>query len=55
MACAECFSPACTVRNGKIAEKLKRLAAGNPPWPVIDVDKAIPWVEKRTKLALGES
>src|SRR5215469_12419825 len=39
----------------EIAEKLKRLAAGNPPWPVIDVDKAVPWVEKRTKLALAES
>jgi exodeoxyribonuclease V alpha subunit len=36
----------------EIAEKLKRLAAGNPPWPLIDVDKAVPWVEKRTKLAL---
>jgi exodeoxyribonuclease V alpha subunit len=39
----------------EIAEKLKTLAAAKPPWPVIDVDKAIPWVEKRTKLALAES
>jgi exodeoxyribonuclease V alpha subunit len=39
----------------EIAEKLKTLAAGKPPWPSIDVDKAIPWVEKRTKLALADS
>jgi exodeoxyribonuclease V alpha subunit len=39
----------------EIAEKLKALAAGKPPWPSIDADKAIPWVEKRTKLALAES
>lgn len=39
----------------EIAEKLKTLAAGKPNWPSIDVDKAIPWVEQRTKLALAES
>jgi exodeoxyribonuclease V alpha subunit len=39
----------------EIAEKLNALAAGKPPWPFIDADKAIPWVEKRTKLALAES
>jgi exodeoxyribonuclease V alpha subunit len=39
----------------EIAGKLKALAAGKPPWPLIDADKAIPWVEKRTKLALAES
>src|SRR5437764_4812972 len=39
----------------EIAEKLNALAAGKPPWPLIDADKAIPWVEKRTKLALAES
>jgi exodeoxyribonuclease V alpha subunit len=39
----------------EIAEKLTALAAGRPPWPLIDADKAIPWVEKRTKLALAES
>ena len=39
----------------EIAEKLKMLAAGKPPWPAIDVDKAIPWVEQRTKLALADS
>src|SRR5882757_8150727 len=39
----------------EIAAKLNALAAGKPPWPSIDADKAIPWVEKRTKLALAES
>src|SRR6478672_8624613 len=39
----------------EIAEKLKTLAAGKPSWPTIDVDKAIPWVEQRTKLALADS
>ena len=39
----------------EIAEKLKALATGKRPWPVIDVDKAIPWVEQRTKLALADS
>src|SRR5713101_3885054 len=39
----------------EIAEKLTTLAIGKPPWPSIDVDKAIPWVERRTKLALADS
>jgi exodeoxyribonuclease V alpha subunit len=39
----------------EIAEKLRALAAGTPPWPSIDAGKTIPWVEKRTKLALAES
>jgi exodeoxyribonuclease V alpha subunit len=39
----------------EIAERLTTLAAGKPPWPGIDVDKAIPWVEQRTKLELADS
>jgi exodeoxyribonuclease V alpha subunit len=39
----------------EIAEKLKTLAVGKPCWPTIDVDKAISWVEQRTKLALADS
>jgi exodeoxyribonuclease V alpha subunit len=39
----------------EIAEKLNALAIGKPPWPAIDADKAIPWVEQRTKLALADS
>ena len=33
----------------EIAAKLKSLAAGKPPWPTIDPEKAIPWVENRSK------
>ena len=32
----------------EIAGKLKTLAVRKPPWPNIDVDKAIPWVEQRS-------
>jgi exodeoxyribonuclease V alpha subunit len=39
----------------EIAEKLKALASGKPPWPAIDADKAIQWVEQRTKLVLADS
>jgi len=39
----------------EIAERLEALAVGKTPWPMIDAAKAIPWVEKRTKLALAES
>jgi exodeoxyribonuclease V alpha subunit len=36
-----------------IAERLLRLAQGPPPWPAVDVDKAVPWVEGRTGLGPG--
>jgi len=32
-----------------------RLANGTVPWPWIDPDKALPWVEARIGLALAES
>ena len=38
-----------------IAERLLRLANGRLPWPWIDPDKALPWVEERIDLALAES
>jgi exodeoxyribonuclease V alpha subunit len=38
-----------------IAVRLARLANGTLPWPWIDPDKALPWVEKRIGLALAES
>jgi exodeoxyribonuclease V alpha subunit len=38
-----------------IAAKLEALAAGAPPWPAIDAEKAIPWVEARTGLLLADS
>jgi exodeoxyribonuclease V alpha subunit len=39
----------------EIAERLRALAVGEPPWPQINADKAIPWVEGGTKMALAES
>ena len=38
-----------------IAERLRRLAQGTLPWPSIEPDKALPWVEKRIDLTLAES
>ena len=38
-----------------ISERLMRLANGKLPWPWIDPDKALPWVEGRIGLALAES
>ncbi len=38
-----------------IAERLMRLATGTLPWPWIDANKALPWVEQRIGLALAES
>jgi len=38
-----------------VAERLSALREGVLPWPVIDCDKAIPWVEQRTGLALADS
>jgi exodeoxyribonuclease V alpha subunit len=38
-----------------IAERLLKLAAGKLPWPPIDADKAIPWIEQRVGLTLAES
>ena len=38
-----------------IAEGLTRLAKGALPWPWIDPDKALPWVEKRIGPVLAES
>ena len=37
------------------ANHLLRLNEGKPPWGHIDVQKAIPWVEEKTKLALSTS
>jgi exodeoxyribonuclease V alpha subunit len=38
-----------------IAERLMRMANGKLPWPWIDPDQALPWVEKHIGLALAES
>jgi exodeoxyribonuclease V alpha subunit len=37
-----------------IADRLIRLANGKLPWPWIDSDKALPWVEQRTGLVLAD-
>ncbi len=38
-----------------ISDRLMRLANGMLPWPSIDSDKALPWVEKHVGFALAES
>jgi exodeoxyribonuclease V alpha subunit len=38
-----------------IAERLARLVDGKLPWPSIDPDKALPWVEQRSGLSLAET
>ena len=38
-----------------IADRLVQLLNGKLPWPGIDPDKALPWVEKRIGLQLAES
>lgn len=38
-----------------IAERLRACAVGRPPWPDIDAEKAMSWVEKKTGLALAPS
>src|SRR5207248_484632 len=38
-----------------IAERLRVLVSGVPPWPPIAAARAIPWVEHRTGLQLADS
>jgi len=38
-----------------IVSRLRVLTKGSPSWRPVDVDKAIPWVEAKTGLALAES
>ena len=38
-----------------IADRLLRLAKGALPWPEIDPDKALPWIERTTGLSLAQS
>jgi exodeoxyribonuclease V alpha subunit len=38
-----------------IAERLRRLAGSRPPWPVIDAEQALAWVETKTQISLAES
>ena len=38
-----------------VAERLRALVRGALPWPAIDVEKALPWVEKKTGKMLAAS
>lgn len=38
-----------------IAERLLERASGIPPWPTIDLEKALPWVESKTGKILSPS
>ncbi len=38
-----------------IAERILRLVDGKLPWPYIDPEKALPWIEQKTGLSLAES
>ncbi len=38
-----------------VARRLRQLLAGAAPWGVIDVDKAIPWVESKAGITLSAS
>ncbi len=38
-----------------VADRLLHLANGAPPWPTIDPDKALPWVEKQIGMSFAES
>ncbi len=38
-----------------IAEQLGRIREGQLPWPEIDADKALPWIEQKTGLTLAAS
>ena len=38
-----------------IAERIRCLANGVLPWPTIDPEKALPWIEQKTGLSLAES
>lgn len=38
-----------------IAARLLRMANGTLPWPYIDPEKALPWIEKKTGLSLAKT
>src|SRR5205814_2770120 len=49
------FLPGLYHAEREIAERLGALASGSLPWPWIDPEKAIPWVETHTKITLAPS
>lgn len=38
-----------------IADRLRVLRRGTPPWRAIDCDKAVPWAERRAGITFGDS
>ncbi|MCZ4260580.1 ATP-dependent RecD-like DNA helicase [Limimaricola sp. G21655-S1] len=38
-----------------VADRIQRIAAGDVPWPEIDADRALPWIESQTGISLAES
>ncbi len=38
-----------------VADRFRHLVSGPRPWPEIDADKALPWIEKKTGLTLAPS
>src|SRR5262245_38677705 len=47
------FLPHLRRAEDAIAAAVRRLRIGHPPWPAIDADKAIEWVEARLSVALA--
>jgi exodeoxyribonuclease V alpha subunit len=53
---AECvFLTGLYMAERGIAEQIKRIRSGTLPWPEIDADKALPWIEQKTGLTLAAS
>lgn len=53
---AECvFLTGLYLAERGIAEQIKRIRSGPLPWHAIDADKALPWIEQKTGLALADS
>lgn len=56
MRCPACLFLAHLYRAEQgIADRLRRLLQGAPPWPSIDADRALPWIESQVGLALAAS
>jgi exodeoxyribonuclease V alpha subunit len=53
---AECvFLTGLYLAERGIAEQIQRIRSGPLPWPEIDADKALPWIEQKTGLSLADS
>ena len=53
---AECvFLTGLYLAERGIAEQIQRIRSGPLPWPEIDAEKALPWIEQKTGLSLADS